>query len=174
MESAVSHHEAMVELLAGRPDQAEAKLRPGYEPLERMGERELLSTTAALLAQAVYAQERFAGGRRAVPAERAHRRPGGRRHRRSCGAGMRARLRARGDGGAAAEALVGEAVLLAEATDLLVLRGDAQLDRAEVARMAGRDADARGAQIWRSSFTSARVIARQRHRLAHESLIQAR
>ena len=58
MESAVSHHEALVEMLAGRPEEAEARLRPGYEKLERMGEHELLATTAALLAQAVYAQGR--------------------------------------------------------------------------------------------------------------------
>src|SRR5262249_42170308 len=39
MESAVCHHEAWVEMRAGRPDLAEAGLRLGYEELERMGER---------------------------------------------------------------------------------------------------------------------------------------
>ena len=34
MESAVSHHESMVEMLAGRPGEAEARLRPGYETLD--------------------------------------------------------------------------------------------------------------------------------------------
>ena len=60
MDEAVSHHEALVELLAGRPDVAEAHLRPGYEALERMGERAVLATTAAMLAQAVYLQGRHA------------------------------------------------------------------------------------------------------------------
>ncbi|WP_420895884.1 BTAD domain-containing putative transcriptional regulator [[Actinomadura] parvosata] len=54
LQSAVSHHEAMIELLAGRPEQAETLLRAGYERLSEMGERTLLATTAAMLARALH------------------------------------------------------------------------------------------------------------------------
>ena len=56
---AVSHTEAgTVELLAGDAAAAEQSLRRGYQALEQIGERNLLSTTVALLAQALLAQQR--------------------------------------------------------------------------------------------------------------------
>jgi tetratricopeptide (TPR) repeat protein len=58
LNSAVSHHTAMVELLAGDPVAAERCLRKGFDVLERMGDRALLSTTAAFLGEALLAQER--------------------------------------------------------------------------------------------------------------------
>jgi DNA-binding SARP family transcriptional activator/tetratricopeptide (TPR) repeat protein len=58
LESAVSHHEAALELLAGDPGAAESKLLTGYQKLSAMGERSLLATTAALLAVAASAQGR--------------------------------------------------------------------------------------------------------------------
>ena len=54
----LSHHEALVEMLAGQPDVAEDRLRRAYETLDEMGEKTLLATTAAMLAQAIYAQDR--------------------------------------------------------------------------------------------------------------------
>jgi ATP/maltotriose-dependent transcriptional regulator MalT len=54
--SAVSHHAAVVELLAGDPDAAERLLRRGYAALEQMGEKAVLSTTSAFLGQALLAQ----------------------------------------------------------------------------------------------------------------------
>jgi tetratricopeptide (TPR) repeat protein len=54
--SAVSHHAAVVEMLAGDPAAAEGLLRKGYAALEQMGERPVLSTTAAFLGQALLAQ----------------------------------------------------------------------------------------------------------------------
>ena len=51
----LSHHEALVEMLAGQPDVAEDRLRRAYETLDEMGEKTLLATTAAMLAQAIYA-----------------------------------------------------------------------------------------------------------------------
>ena len=56
----------MVELLAGNPDAAERSLRQGYAALEEMGEKAVLSTTAAFLGQALVAQGRVdeAGGTR--------------------------------------------------------------------------------------------------------------
>ena len=56
LSSAVSHHAAMVELLAGDPAAAERHLRKGYAALEEMGDKAVLSTTAAFLGQALLAQ----------------------------------------------------------------------------------------------------------------------
>ncbi len=141
MEEAVSHHEALVELLAGRPAEAEARLRPGYEKLERMGERTLLATTAAMLAQAVYAQQRHAeaaelcraSAQIATPEDVATQ---------ALWRGVRARIRAHEGERDEAEALAREAVRLLEPTDLLTDRGDALLDLAEVLRLAGRATEA--------------------------------
>jgi predicted ATPase/class 3 adenylate cyclase len=58
LNSAVSHHTAMVELLAGDPVAAERCLRKGFDALEEMGDRALLSTTAAFLGEALLAQDR--------------------------------------------------------------------------------------------------------------------
>src|SRR5262249_61569963 len=55
----VSHHEALVRLLSGRPDLAELPLRAGLERLARYEDRGMLATTAAMLAQALYEQKRF-------------------------------------------------------------------------------------------------------------------
>jgi class 3 adenylate cyclase/tetratricopeptide (TPR) repeat protein len=49
-----------VELLAEDPVAAEAELRHDYEALDAMGERNYISTTAALLAEALYRQDRHA------------------------------------------------------------------------------------------------------------------
>ena len=56
----VSHHEALVRMLEGRPALAEVPLRAGVEKLASMSDRGLLATTLAMLAQAVYAQGQLA------------------------------------------------------------------------------------------------------------------
>ena len=48
-----------IELMAGQPERAEQALRPGAETLIEMGETAYLSTTAAVLAQALYEQSRY-------------------------------------------------------------------------------------------------------------------
>ena len=48
-----------VELLAGDPEAAERELRRGYEHLEALGERYLLSSIAGLLAEALVASDRL-------------------------------------------------------------------------------------------------------------------
>jgi hypothetical protein len=53
--ASVSHHEALVHLLAGDPRRAADGLRPGVETLTAMDDRALLATTAAMLAQALVA-----------------------------------------------------------------------------------------------------------------------
>jgi tetratricopeptide (TPR) repeat protein len=47
-----------LELMADRPDLAEAALRPGFEALDAMGEQNYISTVAALLAEAMCRQGR--------------------------------------------------------------------------------------------------------------------
>ncbi len=127
--SSVAHQEAMVWLLAGRPELAEQPLREGIERLEPMGDGGLLSTTSAMLAQAVYAQ-----GRADEAAE-------------LCAAassatddivtqviwrGVQAKILAREGRCDEALTLAREAVALVEPTDLLSHHGDAMLDLAEV------------------------------------------
>ena len=51
LRSAIGQEPAMVELLAGMPDAAEARLRAGYEQLTAMGEKALLADTAGMLAR---------------------------------------------------------------------------------------------------------------------------
>ena len=58
LNSAVSHHAAVVEMLAGDPAAAERCLRKGFDALEEMGDRAVLSTTAAFLGETLVAQER--------------------------------------------------------------------------------------------------------------------
>jgi tetratricopeptide (TPR) repeat protein len=142
LSSAVSHHAAMVELLAGDPDAAERSLRRGYETLEEMGDRALLSTTAAFLGQALLAQGRAEGAERLAEVSAA-----------LAAAddvvtqvlwrGVRARcLAARGEFGDA-DRLAREAVRLADRTDFVNQRADARADLGAILRERGLDDDAR-------------------------------
>src|SRR5207249_2734816 len=58
LNSAASHDEVIVELLAGNPALAEKRLWAGYRALDEMGEKAFLSTTAAFLARAIFEQGR--------------------------------------------------------------------------------------------------------------------
>ncbi len=144
MESAVSHHQAWVEMRAGRPDLAEVGLRLGYEELERMGERDLLATTAALLAQAVYAQDRLEEAdelcrvSESIAAEEDV-------ATQVFWRGVRARICARRGDVEEAVALGRHAVRISEPTDLLLVRADALFDLEEVMRLGGRQDDAQSA-----------------------------
>jgi predicted ATPase/class 3 adenylate cyclase len=139
LNSAISHAVAIVELLAGDPAAAERSLRAGYEALEEMGERAYLSTTAAYLAQAIFAQERHEEAEQLTELSE--------QLSASCDLatqvmwrGVRARiLEARGETGPA-ERLAQEAVALAERTDFLNHRADALMDLAQVLQ-AGRRVD---------------------------------
>ena len=48
----------VLELLADDPEAAEAELRAGYDQLTEVGEKRVLTNVAALLAEALYRQER--------------------------------------------------------------------------------------------------------------------
>ncbi len=144
LQSAVSHHEALVELLAGDPAEAEALLLVGYERLEEMGEKSLLATTAAMLARAAYELQNYEEADRYCAISE------------SSGAAedlsvqvparaVRAKLLARSGRIEEAEELAHEAVRLIAQTDMVIRHGDALLDLAEVWRIAGRAAEAEAA-----------------------------
>ena len=57
--SLISIDSGPVEMLAGDPAAAEAELRKDYDALDAMGERNYISSTAGLLAEAMYRQGRF-------------------------------------------------------------------------------------------------------------------
>jgi class 3 adenylate cyclase/tetratricopeptide (TPR) repeat protein len=137
-----------VELLAGDPAAAEAELRRDYETLERMGEKNYISTTAALLARAVYEQGRLDEARVYTDVSR------------ELAAdddvtsqvlwrGVHAMLLARAGEFAEAEAVVRGAVELSETADAPEARGNALLDEAEVLTMSG-DRDGAAAVLARA------------------------
>jgi tetratricopeptide (TPR) repeat protein len=125
-------------LVAGEPAKAQEVLRRSYDALDRIGEKGVMSTQAALLAQAICAAggpdeeaERFARISQATAAaEDVHSQIPLR--------GALAKVLAgRGELGEA-ERLAGDAVRLAGATDWLSLHADALVDLATVLRLAGR------------------------------------
>jgi class 3 adenylate cyclase len=139
--AAISHHEAFVEMLAGRPEVAEDRLRGAFERLQEMGGKDLLATTAAMLAQAIFAQDRLEEAshfcrvsREAAAPEDLWSQVDGR--------GAYAKIVARRGRGAEAEGLAREAVELAASTDFLTLRGDAFLDLASVLEVGGQAPEA--------------------------------
>jgi DNA-binding SARP family transcriptional activator len=131
LHSAVSHHEAMVDMLAGQPEAAERRLRQGYERLAGMGERALLATTEALLAQALIEQGRGEEAE-ALCAAAAEHADAGDVITHAIWRAVRARALARRDRLDEAETLARAAVALARGTDAPVEHGDALLALAEV------------------------------------------
>ncbi|WP_187414659.1 BTAD domain-containing putative transcriptional regulator [Nonomuraea sp. PA05] len=135
LQSAVSHHEAMIELLAGRPAEAESLLRAGYERLSEMGERTLLATTAAMLARALHQRGKDAEAEQACQVSA-----------RNAGdedlptqvmwRGVQANILA-ARGAAGAVDMAREAVRLAQRTDLSPIIADALFDLAVVLYASG-------------------------------------
>jgi predicted ATPase/class 3 adenylate cyclase len=144
LNSAVSHHAAMVDLLAGDPVAAERSLRRGYVALEEMGDRALLSTTAAFLGQALLAQDRYqeAEALAELSAELAAQDD---LVTQVVWRGVRARCLAVGDRLDEAERLAQEAVTLAERTDFVNQRADALMDLGIVLGRLSRSEDAQAA-----------------------------
>ena len=142
--SRVSHHEAFVRMLAGRPDLAELPLRSGLERLEPLQDLGLLATTAAMLAQAVYAQGHVREADELCEKAAAAVTPDDIvTH--AWWRSVRAKVLAAGGRCDEALALAREAVELIESTDLLSHRADAMLDLAEVLRVCSRHGECRGA-----------------------------
>jgi hypothetical protein len=166
LQSAVSHHEAAVEMLAGDAAEAAERLRAGYERLEQMGEKAVLATTAAMLAQALYAQGRFeeadrfcAVGETAAVEDLSTQ---------VIWRGVRAKLLARQGRSDEGAALALDAVRLVTPTDLLTRQGDALLDLAEVLRLADRpaEADAAAGEARRRYVQKGNVVSAERARSA--------
>ena len=155
-------------LFEGKPAVAERELRRGYESLTAIGEVTFLSTVAGILAEAIFAQGRYdeAEGFTRISEE-------------SAGAediysqllwrSVRAKCLARQGNTSDALGLLGECVPLIEATDSLDLRWQALMSRAEVLRLAGRDADAGTAvqQAIRAAEQKGNLVAA---RLSREAL----
>ena len=143
---------ALVDLLRGDPAAVEARLRPGIEELRKAGETGFMSTSAAVLAEALYLQGRYEeadewtrlseenAARDDVAAQMEWR-------------GTRAKALAelgRLDEG---ERLAREAIEIAATTDYLTIQGACWLALAEVLMLAGRsdearDAANRAAEVW--------------------------
>jgi tetratricopeptide (TPR) repeat protein len=135
--SSASDIDGIVELLAGDLDAAEARLRTGYLALEEMGDRAFRPTTAAHLAEALYAQGRDDEARQLteISEELAARddlltQVVWRR--------VRAKLMARQGRMDVAEDLAQQAVTISESTDFLNTRADALVDLAQIHHQAGR------------------------------------
>jgi class 3 adenylate cyclase/tetratricopeptide (TPR) repeat protein len=137
----VSLDAAPIELLAGRPHEAERELRRDLETLNAMEERNYIATTAGLLAEALYRQERddeamvHADFARTVAAEE------------DLGAqvlwrAVRGKLLARAGEAFEGEVTCREAVRMTWLTDDPTAQGDAHSDLAEVLAMTGRPVDA--------------------------------
>jgi class 3 adenylate cyclase/DNA-binding SARP family transcriptional activator len=147
LQSAVSQQEALVEMLAGEPAAAEARLRSGYEQLVEMGEKALLASTSAMLAQALYAQGRFdeASELCAVSEEVAADED---LTAQVSWRGVRAKLLAPADW-EQAHRLATEGVAIAERTDFETVQADALIDLAEVC-LAGDRPDEAGTAVERA------------------------
>jgi len=131
----------VVEMLAGDPAAAERELRADYETLDRMGERNYISTTAAFLAEALYEQGRFdeAAELAAVSEKVAAPDDVSSQFLWRCVAG---KVLARHGRSHEAEELVRRGVELIRATDELDSQGNALMDLAEVLILADRSNEA--------------------------------
>jgi class 3 adenylate cyclase len=130
-----------VELLAGDLPAAEDELRRSYEALEEIGDKGYLSTTAALLAEAVYGQGRY-GEAESLTEVTESLAPADDVVSQVLWRATRAKALARRGESEQAEVLAREAVGLAAGTDDLNLHADRLMDRAELMRLVGRPAEA--------------------------------
>ena len=144
MTSSVTHPASFVAMLAGDAATAEAHLRRDYQRLEEMGERNMLATTAAFLAQALAAQGRRDEAERFIEASREA--AGGEDlSAQMVWQGLRARILAARGHLREAEELARSAVALAARTDFLNQHGDALLELAVVLDHGGRTPEVRAA-----------------------------
>ena len=132
-------------MLAGDPVAAERWLRKGYTALEEMGDKALLSTTAAYLGHALLAQgrdeeaERLAGMSAELTGDDDM-------ITQAMARGVRASVLARRGAHAEAERMARQALSLAERTDFLTAIADAELVLADVLARSGRHDDANAAR----------------------------
>jgi DNA-binding SARP family transcriptional activator/tetratricopeptide (TPR) repeat protein len=144
LNSAVSHQAALVELLAGDYAEAERSLRVGYEALEEMGDKSLLSTTAAYLARATLAQGRDEEAERyAAQSEQLAAADDVSTH--AIWRGVRAQVLAKRGQIEDAERLARSAVTALAESDFVNLQGEALLELATVLEHGGRHEEAASA-----------------------------
>ena len=130
-----------IEVLAGDLPAAERELRSGLETLEAMGEQNILSTVAGLLARVIYPQGRYEEAEElAEVSERAA--ADDDVISQVLWRAARATALARRGEASEAESLAHEAVRRIEQTDQLDNHGDTLLDLAEVLRLGGREDEA--------------------------------
>jgi predicted ATPase/class 3 adenylate cyclase len=146
LNAATSHSEAVIEMLAGDPAAAERSLRSGFEALKQMGEQAFLSTTAAFLARAVFAQERIDEAEDLAQLSARLTAPGDLLTQ-ILWRGVQSRVLATRGRLEDAETLAREAVSLAGRTDFLVQHGDALVDLAHILQDCGRADEAAAAAV---------------------------
>jgi len=134
---------AVVELLADDPVAAESELRRDFESLERMGERNYISTISALLAEALYRQGRYeeAEGLSRVSEELA---AADDVTSQVMWRSVRSKVLARRGTFEEAVTLAREAVRRMDESDEPDSQGDALVDLAEVLELAGKVGEAAG------------------------------
>ncbi|MBO0817666.1 MAG: hypothetical protein J2P30_21260, partial [Actinobacteria bacterium] len=159
---------APVETLSGDLEAAERELRKDYQTLERMGERNYISTTAGMLAEVLYRQGSYREAaefaaichRLASPDDVAS------QFMWRC---VRAKLLAREGQHEQAGAIIVEAIELIGGSDWLDGQGNGFMDLAEVCRLGGRVGDALEALAQASARFAAKgniVSARRADELA--------
>ena len=132
----------IAELVAGDPVGAERELRLGYGLLDEMGAQDRLSTTAAYLARALVAQQRYDDAELVASVSEATASDDDLASQ-VIVRGTRARIMARSvDDTAEAERIAQGAVELSRETDLLGIQADALVDLADVRAVRGRSRDA--------------------------------
>jgi len=130
-----------IELLAGDPAAAERELRAGYETFEEMGETGILSTLAALLAEAVLAQGRDAEAEELTRTSEESSTEEDAASQIAWRTVRAVALSRRGDG-VEAERLAREAVALAAETDFLSMHADTLVALGQVLLTSGDSASA--------------------------------
>ena len=144
--AALAQPAALVAMLAGDPATAEVHLRREYERLAQMGERRLLTTTAATLARAMAAQgpERYDEATRLIAISQEVG-AGEDLSTQAVGQGVQARILADRGRYRDAEELARSTAALAAQSDLMSERADTLLDLAHVLAAAGRLSEAHDA-----------------------------
>jgi class 3 adenylate cyclase/tetratricopeptide (TPR) repeat protein len=137
----VTMHGAWIEEHAGDLAAWEEALRTGYEELERIGNRNFLSTVAAYLAQCLYLQGRFDEVAAMCPLIRELSPPGDLINFVYADA-LEGCLHAHADRHEEARSLVGSAVERVETTDFVFARAEIRLWHAETLALAGDTAEA--------------------------------
>jgi tetratricopeptide (TPR) repeat protein len=133
-----------VEMLAGDAAAAEEELRKDYKALEQMGERNYIATTAGFLAEALYAQGQYDEATTVAHASSeisAADDVASQFHWRA----VTAKLLARAGRFDEAEAMAHEALTIIRRSEEVDSQANALMDLGEVLRLAGKEADARGA-----------------------------